>query len=354
MCLSSEPGVGVSHPPAAADVSKPRMPAEWEPHERAIMGWPCRAELWGETLAQARADYAAVANAIGAFEPVTMIANPGPDAAQVRAACGAGVEVVELPLDDSWLRDCGPIYVRGADGLRYAVHFRFNAWGEKFTSWARDAEVGALVAERLGDPVLSAPIVLEGGSICVDGAGALLTTEECLLNPNRNPTLSREQIEQALHEYLGADRILWLGRGLVEDRDTDGHVDLIAAFTRPGQVLLQTVAGDDNPNFEHCAENRSRLESWGIDVLELPFLPYSRVAGELVAAGYMNFYLPNGAVIVPVSGAETDEQALAIISDAYPGREVVGVPGAVLAYGGGGPHCITQQVPTKIEQPRDG
>jgi agmatine deiminase len=328
------------------------MPAEWEPHERTIMGWPCRDELWGETLPQARSDYAAVANAIAAFELVTMIANAGADAVAARAACGAGVEVVELPLDDSWLRDCGPIYVRGADRRRYAIHFRFNAWGEKFTPWDHDAEVGALIAGRLGDPVVSAPLVLEGGSICVDGAGGLLTTEECLLNPNRNPTLSRERIEQALDVYLGAGRVLWLGRGLVEDRDTDGHVDLIAAFTRPGQVLLQTVA-EDNPNFEHCAENRTRLEAWGIEVVELPFLPYVRVAEELVVAGYMNFYLANGAVIVPVSGADTDEQALAIIAAAYPGREIVGVPGAVLAYGGGGPHCITQQVPTNYEQPRD-
>ena len=160
-----------------------RTPAEWEPHERTLMGWPCRLELWGETIEQARADYAAVANAIAAFEPVTMIANPGEDPARARAACGEGVEIVELPLDDSWLRDCGPIYVYGDDGRRVAVHFRFNAWGEKFPPWDRDAAVGGLIAERLGDEVRPAPIVLEGGSILTDGAGTLLTTEQCLLNP---------------------------------------------------------------------------------------------------------------------------------------------------------------------------
>jgi agmatine deiminase len=310
------------------------------------MGWPCRLELWGSIIDQARALYASVANAIAAFEPVTMIANPGSDAAGAREACGAGVEVVELPLDDSWLRDCGPIYVREEDGGRAAVHFRFNAWGEKFAPWDRDAEVGRLIAQRLGDPVIEAPLVLEGGAIAVDGEGLLITTEQCLLNPNRNPSWAREQIEDALREYLGARWIVWLGRGLVEDRDTDGHVDLIGAFTKAGQVLLQTVA-EGNPNFEHCAENEARLVAAGIDVIEVPYLPYTEVAGETVATGYLNLYVCNGAVIVPVAGAETDDEALAIIARAYPGREIVPVPGSVLAYGGGGPHCITQQVPVQ-------
>jgi agmatine deiminase len=321
-----------------------RTPAEWEPHERTLMGWPCREELWGETLDQARSDYAAVANSIAEFEPVTMIANPGEQAAQAHAMCGAGVEVVELPLDDSWLRDSGPIYAFG-DGARcHAVHFRFNSWGEKFTPWDKDAAVGRLVAELLGDEVVAADIVLEGGSILTDGAGTLLTTEQCLLNHNRNPELSREQVESKLVEYLGVSRIVWLGMGLIEDRDTDGHVDLIAAFTRPGEVMLQAV-DERNPNFERCEENRARLRAAGLEVRPLPFLPYVDVAGDTVAASYMNFYICNGAVIVPVTGADSDDPALATIAAAYPGREVVGVPGAVLAFGGGGPHCITQQVP---------
>ena len=322
------------------------MPGEWEPHELTIMGWPCRRELWGETLAQARADYAAVANAIAQFEPVLMIANPGGDAAGARAACGAGVEIAELPLDDSWLRDCGPIYVREPDGGRRAVHFRFNGWGEKFRPYDRDAAVGALVAERLGDTVVEAPLVLEGGSILSDGSGTILTTEQCLLNPNRNPELDRQQIEAALTRYLGAERVVWLGEGLVEDRDTDGHVDLIAAFTGPGRVLCQTV-DEDNPNYERCVENLRRLREAGIEATDVPFLPYAEVAGERVAAGYLNLYICNGAVIVPVAGAESDDHALAIIGDAFPDRQVVAVPGVVLAYGGGGPHCITQQVPAR-------
>ena len=294
-------------------------------------------------MAQARADYAAVANAIAAFEPVTMIANPGRDGADARAACAGAVSVLELGLDDSWLRDCGPIYtVNGTK--RRGVHFGFNAWGEKFPPWDRDAAVGRLVGEALGDEIVSAPMVLEGGSIYGDGAGTLLTTEQCLLHENRNPALSREDIEAVLRSFLAVSEFVWLGRGLVEDRDTDGHVDLIAAFVAPGRVLLQSV-DDDNPNASGCHENRERLAAAGIEVVHMPHLPYVEVAGETVAAGYMNFYLCNGAVIVPVTGAETDDDALAIIGAQYPGREIVPVPGAVLAYGGGGPHCITQQVP---------
>jgi agmatine deiminase len=326
-----------------------RAPAEWETHERTLMGWPCRRELWGETIEQARSDYAAVANAIAAFEPVTMIANPGEDTDTARAVCTSAVDIVSLPLDDSWLRDCGPIYVYRDDGRRLAVHFRFNAWGEKFHPYDRDAAVGGRIAQRLGDDVEPAPMILEGGSILTDGDGTLLTTEQCLLNPNRNPTLGKEEIERRLAESLGVERFLWLGRGLVEDRDTDGHVDLIAAFTPARDVLLQSVA-PDNPNFENCEENRRRAEAAGRTVIGLPFLPYVAVEGETVAASYLNFYICNGAVIVPVCGVDTDPEALDVIAAAYPGREVVPVPGAVLAYGGGGPHCITQQVPER----RDG
>jgi len=345
--------MGRRRPSVARYAGSVRMPAEWNEHERTVMGWPCRIALWGDTIVLARHEYAAAANAIAAFEPVTMIANAGADAEQARAACATGVEVVELPLDDSWLRDCGPIYVRGDDGRRVAVHFQFNAWGEKFSPWDRDAAVGRLIAERLGDEVADAQLVLEGGSICVDGAGTLLTTEQCLLNPNRNPSLSREEIEAALGTFLGADRVIWLGQGLIEDRDTDGHVDLIAAFARPDEAILQIVP-PENPNYAHCEDNRERLGAAGIAVIELPFLPYVDVAGATVAASYLNYYICNGAVIVPVTGAGTDDEALAIIAGAYPDREVVAVPGAVLAYGGGGPHCITQQVPLRATAEHDG
>jgi agmatine deiminase len=320
------------------------MPAEWAPHEGTIMGWPCRRELWGDQLGHAKADYAATANAVAAFEPLTMVCATAQDAAEARTALAGEVEVIELAIDDSWLRDSGPIFLLDDDGRRAGVHFGFNSWGEKFTPYDADAAVGGLLIDRLGDRRYDAPFVLEGGSVAVDGEGALLTTEQCLLHPNRNPTMAREEIEQGLRDFLGAGHVVWLGQGLAEDKDTDGHVDLIAAFTRPGEVLLQSTP-PGTPSSERMADNRSRLVAAGLEVVDFPILPTLEVGGEQVAVGHLNFYLCNGAAIVPVAGVASDAEALARIGAAYPDREVVGVPGGVIAFGGGGPHCITQQVP---------
>jgi agmatine deiminase len=320
------------------------MPAEWAPHERTLMAWPTRPDLWGDQLEAAREEYAATANAIAAFEPLTMVCANAEEAAQARAALTTAAEVVELPIDDSWLRDSGPIFVVDGDRRRAGVHFGFNSWGGKFTPWDRDAAVGGLLVDHVGDNCYKAPFVLEGGAIAVDGEGTLLTTEECLLNPNRNPGMSREEIEAGLRDHLGAETIVWLGQGLVEDRDTDGHVDMIAAFTRPGEVLLQTLE-PGAPSHERMADNRTRLTAAGLDVVDFPILAAVEVAGEPVAVSHLNLYLCNGAVIVPLAGVDTDAEALERIAAAYADREVVGVPGRVIAFGGGGPHCITQQVP---------
>ena len=320
------------------------MPPEWAEHERTVMAWPARAELWGGTLENAKREYAGVANAIAAFEPLTMVARPGADAAEARAALDGAAEVVELPLDDSWVRDNGPIVLRDGAGRRAAAVFAFNAWGERFLPYDEDARLAGRLAGHLGLPAYEAGMVLEGGSVLVDGTGVVLTTEQCLLHPNRNPTLTREDIERRLLDFLGAEQVVWLRSGLVEDRDTDGHVDLIAAFTEPGRLLLQQAPVVD-PNFDRCAENLARATAAGLDVIALEHLPRTQVAGEDVAVPYLNLYICNGGVIVPTCGAETDPDALRVIGAAFPGREVVGVPGAVLAYGGGGPHCITQQVP---------
>jgi agmatine deiminase len=320
------------------------MPAEWAPHERTLMAWPCRRELWGATLDRAKDECTQTANAIARFEPVTMVCNPA-DAAEAQARTDDGVEVLELEIDDSWLRDSGPIYVVGADGRRAGVHFGFNAWGEKFHPYDNDATIGARILDHFGVPRYEAPLILEGGSIAVDGARTLITTEQCLLHPTRNPDRTREEIEDMLRDYLGVERIVWLGQGLVEDRDTDGHVDLICAFTRPGHVLLQTVP-PGNPNHANVEENKRRLDLAGIEYAELDVLSYVTIEGEPIAATAMNFYLCNGGAVVPVAGSEDErERALATIADAYPDREIVGVASEVLAYGGGGVHCITQQVP---------
>jgi len=320
------------------------MPAEWAPHERTLMAWPARLSLWGSQLAQAKADYAATATAVASFEPLTMVCADETAAAEARAALPGEVDVIVEAIDDSWLRDSGPIFVTGSGGRRSGVHFGFNAWGEKFAPFDRDAAIGGRLVELMGDPTYRSPLILEGGSIFADGEGTLITTEQCLLHPTRNPGLSREQIERQLIDDLGVERVVWLGQGLVEDRDTDGHVDLIAAFTKPGEALLQSQP-PDAPNGERMAENRARLQAAGLAVVDFPPLAYVDVAGEEIAASYLNFYLCNGGVVVPVAGDDADADALRRIAAASPDREVVGVPGAVIAAGGGGPHCITQQVP---------
>ncbi len=322
------------------------MPAEFAPHERTLMAWPCREAMWGDELGNARAEYTAVANAIAAFEPVTMVCADEAQAADARARLSGNVAVVVIAIDDSWLRDSGPCFVFDAadGGARRAVHFGFNAWGEKFAPWDADAAVGATLGELVGDEVDEAPFVLEGGAIAVDGTGALVTTEQCLLNDNRNPSLSVADIEAGLLEYLGAERIVWLGRGLAEDRDTDGHVDMIAAFTEPGRLLLQS-APEGDINHEAMADNAQRARAAGLRVDRFEPLARFEVAGQPVALTYLNLYVCNGGVIVPTALAPTDEEALERIAAAFADREVVGVPARTIAYGGGGPHCITQQVP---------
>jgi agmatine deiminase len=325
-----------------------RMPAEWAPHERTIMCWPARETMWGEHFAQAAADHAAVANAIAAFEPVLMAADPR-FAAEAARLCGEGVEIVELALDDSWARDSGPIFVTDGAGQRAGVQFGFNGWGEKFTPYDHDATFARRLLERLGEPCRDATqLVLEGGSIAVDGEGTLVTTEQCLLEEHRNPELTREEIEAELRAALGVERVVWLGLGLVEDDDTDGHVDNICAFVAPGRVVLQTVADEDNPNYEGAQDNLRRLRAAGLEVTELPWLPYVPGEEPAVVVPYTNFYLCNGGIIVPTQGEETDAEALALLERLYPGREAVAVPGRTLALGGGGVHCITQQVPALI------
>ncbi len=332
------------HPTPAADGLA--MPPEWAPHERTYMGWPCRGELWGAVLADAKAEYAGVANAIAAWEPLTMVCGSPADAAEARAALTASVEILELPIDDSWLRDTGPLFVTDAEGTRRAgVHFRFNAWGGKFAGYEADAAVGARLVEHSGDPVYRAPFVLEGGAILVDGAGTLLTTEQCLLHPNRNPTWTREELEGGLRDFLGVRQVVWLGDGLAEDRDTDGHVDMFAVLTGPGRVLLQSAPAG-HPDHVPMADNRERAQAAGLEVTDFPVPPAPvEVAGRPVGVAYLNVYLSDRFAVMPTAGAPSDAEALERVAAALPGQEVVGVPGATIAFGGGGPHCITQQVP---------
>ena len=327
-----------------------RMPAEWAPHERTLMAWPTRADLWGGVLAEARQEYAAVARAIAGFEPVTMVARPG-QGAGARELCGDGVEVVELPIDDSWFRDSGPIFVLGPDGERAGVDFRFNSWGSKHSPWDADDRISALLLDRLGVPRIASSMILEGGSITVDGEGTLITTEQCLLHPNRNPGLTKAEIEAELIARLGVTKVIWLPYGGLEDTETDGHVDGVCAFTAPGRVLVSLPDDPEHPDVERMRANRAVLEAATdakgrrLEILDLPQSAFVEVDGEETEVGYLNFYVANGGVVVPVADVPADAGALAVIAAAFPDRKVVGVRSRVVGFGGGGVHCITQQVP---------
>ncbi|MDQ5894616.1 MAG: agmatine deiminase [Actinomycetota bacterium] len=323
------------------------MPAEWAPHEMTLVAWPQREEAWrGTTIEEARDSHAEVVAAISEFEPVLLVVDPSQAVDARGRVPEANVEIFEAPIDDSWIRDSGPIIVIGG-GNRAGVDFVFNSWGEAFTPYDSDAAIAGRILDHLGIERIPSEIVLEGGSVAVNGEGILITTGQCLLDPTRNPGLDRESIGSELAANLGVEQIVWLGQGLVEDGDTDGHVDNICAFIDPGRVLLQT-APEGDPNFENAIANREMLTASGIEVIELDLLPRIDRDGESIVVPYTNFYVANDALIVPVSGIDPDmdAQALEMLGRLYPGREAVGIDGRNLALGGGGIHCITQQVPS--------
>jgi agmatine deiminase len=348
-----------------------RMPGEFEPHAGCWMAWPERTDNWRLGAEPAQRAFAAVAAAIAASEPVTVGASDA-QFGRARELLPAAVRVVELSTDDAWLRDSGPTFVVDGKGGVRGVDWRFNAWGGRegglYFPWDRDERAARKVLEIEGVDRYRAPLVLEGGSVHVDGEGTVLSTEECLLNPNRNPELSRGEIERALLDHLGATRMIWLGRGVFAD-ETDGHVDNIACFARPGVVLLSWTDEESDPQHEISREARERLEA-AADArgrrLEVVLLPSPgpltiaaeeaagvdpvegtrpRRAGDRLAASYVNFYLGNSRVVMPLLDPRRDEEAAAILRRCFPEREVVGVPAREILLGGGNVHCITQQVP---------
>ncbi len=328
-----------------------RWPAEWEPHSGTAMCWPVRTEMWRGEYAAAERAHAEVADAIARYEPVTMLAAPR-TAERAAELCGPGVDIVELPIDDSWFRDSGPIYVFDDAGDLMATDWRFNSWGEKFVPYDDDALAASRFAERAGHPMRSVDMVFEGGSITGDGDGTIVTTTQCLLHPNRNPAMTQTEIEAVLRDELGAERTIWLPYGLALDDDTDGHVDNIAAFAAPGHLVLQGCDDTDEPDWLRLDVDRrvvlGAVDARGraLDVTVVPVLPFAEVAGERVVVPYLNYYVGNGFVVVPTCGHPADDDMVALIGDLYPGREVFGLEvGATLAYGGGGVHCITQQIP---------
>jgi agmatine deiminase len=348
-----------------------RMPAEWEPHAGTWMAWPERPDTWRDGAEPARIAFAEVARAIAASEPVTVTASPtGLESA--RSALPASCRVVELATDDAWMRDIGPTFVVDDAGERRGVDWIFNAWGGLqgglYAPWDRDdaAASAILELERVGR--YRAPMVLEGGAIHTDGEGTLLTTEECVLDPNRNPLESRSEIERHLREHLGVETVIWLGLGVFQD-ETGGHVDNLVCFVRPGVVALTWTDDRDDPQYERSLDARRRLEaatdargrSLEVHLVHQPG-PLSmtdaeaaglltvdgskpRRAGDRLAASYVNFFIANTRVVVPRLDERHDDQAHEQLAALFPEREVVGVDAREILLGGGNVHCITQQVP---------
>lgn len=313
------------------------------------MAWPCRREAWDGPggLARAKKAYAAVAKAISRFEPVVMAARPQ-DAEE--AAKATACEIFEVALDDSWTRDIGPTFVTGPSSEnkpgRAAVQWRFNAWGRKYAPFDQDAAFAAGVAERAGATLRRAPIICEGGAIHSDGQGTFLTTEQCLLNSNRNPGFAKADMEKILHDFVGATRVIWLGDGF-SDSETDGHIDNIACFACKGRVILGVPDSKTHPDHAPVMEAKRRMKKAGLEVIELlqpRGIRHDR-HGRLLQTSYVNFYLCNGGLVMPSFDDAPDETARALLADCFPDREIVTVPALDIVAGGGGIHCITQQEP---------
>jgi len=327
-----------------------RMPGEWAPHSRCWMAWPCREALWGEGLAAARDATAEVAKAIAAFEPVTIVTNPD-SLAEVSLRFAAGVSCLPMALDDSWMRDTGPSFLVDGRGGLAGIAWRFNGWGERYLPYDKDAALAAALLDHLGVERVDAPLILVGGAIHVDGEGTLITTEECLLNANRNANLWREEIERLLAGHLGIRKVIWLGRGLVDD-ETDGHVDNLACFVKPGVVLALTASDPEDANHERLADNLERLrhatdaKGRKLEVIEVE-QPKARLGddGRRLGLSYVNLYLANGGVVMPSFEDPADQKAYETVVRCFPERQVVQVPALDILPGGGGIHCITQQQP---------
>ena len=348
-----------------------RMPGEFEPHTRCWMLWPERTDNWRLSALPAQKAFARVAEAISQFEPVSV----GVSTRQLETAGAllpSGVTLVKMDSDDAWMRDVGPTFVKNSSGEIRGVDWGFNAWGGLngglYSPWDKDEKVAGAVMKNQKINGYKAPLILEGGAIHTDGQGTLLTTEQCLLNPNRNPSLSKEQIEQLLKAYLAVDTILWLGKGVYMD-ETDGHVDNLCCFIKPGVVLLTWTDDRSDPQYDISCDALERLsmahdakgkklvihkihqpgplymreeESCGI---EQSGQAVPRDQGGRLAGSYVNFYLANQGIVMPVFDDPRDAEAVALVQSLFPERRVIALPAREILLGGGNIHCITQQQP---------
>lgn len=330
------------------------MPAEWHPHTRCWMAWPCHSETWAKVgLNRARLAYAQVAKAIAQFEPVTLLVNPN-DMEEAAQMCGEHIHLLAQEINDSWTRDTGPTFLLNDQDELAGVDWIHNAWGGNYEDCELDNEIAAAMIQETRAHYFHAPLVMEGGSFHVDGEGSVLTSRECLLNANRNPTLKQEEIEEHLYNYLNCEKIIWLNKGLVGD-ETDGHIDEIACFIAPGEVLALITNDPKDVNYQRLQENREILTSTTdakgrtlkVHTVEQP--PATYLEGERLTLSYINFYLANKGIVMPAFGHPVqDKAAYDLFVKLFPHHQITQINALDVFAGGGGIHCITQQQPESI------
>jgi len=320
-----------------------QMPPEWHPQQWLWVGFPHQVDEWPGYLVRAQEQIAAFASAVAeSGQEVRLLVRDEANRARAAALCSAKVRLEVRRYGDVWLRDTGPLVVNRG-GHRIAKRFGFNGWGGKYLMDG-DQEIGAVLARDAGLRVETANWVLEGGALDCDGTGLVVTTEQCLLNPNRNPELSRGDIEARLARDLGFDRVLWLGHGLINDH-TDGHVDNLARFVAPGVLALPRATGTDDPNAAIYADAKARAEGFGVTVREVPSPGRIEVDARIEPASYMNFAVTTHLVVVPIYGSPHDADGVAAIAELFPDREVIGIMADAVLGGGGSFHCASQQMP---------
>lgn len=338
-----------------------RMPAEWEEHQRTFLSWPVQSAMChpGDYETVCKSYYVELVKAIAEFEPVTVIVNPE-DVINVQEQLEEyiveskfEIEILALEHNDAWLRDNGPTFIIDDNGKVAGINWRFNAWGGKYVPWDLDDALAGKLLDHYNIRRFDAAIIMEGGSIHSDGEGTILTTEECLLNDNRNFNLKKEQIEEQLKQYLNCKRVIWLKNGLDGD-ETDGHVDNIACFAAPGKVILQVCEDPDDPNYEitqsalQVLENTLDAQARKLEIIKIKQPPRREFDGDRLTLSYLNFYFVNGGIILPVFGGdaeETDRLAEEVLQNTFPDYVIRKVDGMSIIKEGGNVHCTTQQMP---------
>ncbi|HEY2684712.1 MAG TPA: agmatine deiminase family protein [Steroidobacteraceae bacterium] len=329
-----------------------RMPPEWARHECCWMAWPSREDQWVDGLAGAQRTYASIARAIRRFEPVRMVAEPSA-VQEAQDQLGAGIDVVSFPIDDPWMRDSGPTFLLGPSGMRAGTAWRFNAWGGKVPQYAENARLARRVLGHAGAPTYHSSLCLEGGGIQTDGEGTIITTESVVLNPNRNPGITKEAAEREICDALGARKVIWLPgdpEGVFVDI-TDGHIDGLLSFVKPGMVLFESDPSASGAAKRLAADNRRALETAEdaagrrLQIVSIDDAYEVQTPHQLFCRSYVNFYVANGGIVMPSYGVPGDARARAVIQACFPEREIVQIDVSYLASGGGGIHCITQQQP---------